>query len=299
MTRGEEQRFLTVVGLVTPDDEVQLFPGFSTLSAHRAGPDRESPYEVELLGRGDVVLGRRRVAIQQICYDGDAARGHVALMGKVPIPDGTVALRILREKTVLLLRELPAEAPEVRLTWRPPDRPDYGQQTIAWEADHPAGAELNFIVVYDARDDGSWQPLSLVTTSMSHEVDFARLPGGPRCRIGVLASDGLNTVQATSEPFSLPPRPCQPFIIAPLDGDRVAEGTTVVLQGQGYWLEEDRPETEQLEWSSSLDGRLGAGPTLPVVLRRGEHAITLTAGSAERASSTAVLVTVGESSPPA
>jgi hypothetical protein len=66
----------------------------------------------------------------------------------------------------------------------------------------------------------------------------------------------------------------------------------VILNGQGYWLEEDQPETVDLTWSSSLDGNLGRGAHLTVALSAGLHAITLRAGSGERVSSSTVSVNV-------
>lgn len=290
-------RYLTVLGLVGPDDQLDLFPGFVTESDHRVLTDRDSPYVVELLGRGDTVLDRRQLPAQELCGDG-LSTGGVALMGKVPYPDDTRAMRILRGDQVLLERTVSEQAPEVRLTWRPSDRPR-DRESVTWEANHPADLPLHFIVGYDHLGDDGWRPVSLVTSATSHEVDLAHLPGGPHCRLTVLATDGFHTVQSTSAPFELPPRPCQAFVLAPLDGDQLPADSPVVLHGQGHWLEDDRVERDELRWFSSLDGELGRGATLTRRLRPGRHEITLVAGTEGRSSTTSVTVDVAGGSHPA
>jgi hypothetical protein len=164
---------------------------------------------------------------------------------------------------------------------------------LTWTARHIDERPLHAIVVYDPVGDDGWRPVSLVTEELSYEVDLRQLPGGPHCRLGVVCSDGFNTVQVASPPFPLPLRPCQAFIVAPLDQERFAVGERVVLRGQGYWLEEDQPEEADLRWWSSLDGPLGRGGTLSATLSPGLHALTLAAGRGERIGTMTVTVSVG------
>jgi hypothetical protein len=286
-----EDRFLTVIGHVTSDDRVDLFPGFATSESHRVEADVESPFVAELLDQDGGVLARHPLPTQELCADGEAI-DLIALMGKVPVPSSTSALRIRRDDRTLYERPVSREPPELRLTWRPTGRPS-GRETVTWEATHPADLDLHFIVVYNNReDDSGWRPVSLVTPGTSQEVDLEQLPGGPNCRLGVICSDGFNTVWATTSPFELPLRPCQAFIVSPLAGERFSSGEAVVLRGQGYWMEEDRPEMEELTWASSLDGELGRGATVPVALQRGQHTVTLSAGHGDRISTASVSVRV-------
>jgi hypothetical protein len=283
------ERFLTVIGHVGSDDRVELFPGFATSEPHRVAEEVDSSFVAELLDRDGRVVGRYAVPAGELCADEEPIDG-TALMGKVPIPSGTAALRIRRDDRTLYERPVPSEQPEVHMTWDPPDQPG-SRETVTWEASHPADLDLYFIVVFNNReDDSGWRPVSLMTSATSHEVDLQQLPGGLKCRLGVICSDGFNTVQATTAPFELPLRPCQAFIVAPLEGERFYSGETVVLRGQGYWMEEDRPEMEELTWSSSLDGELGRGATVSVALRRGQHSVTLRAGYGERISTASVTV---------
>jgi hypothetical protein len=74
------------------------------------------------------------------------------------------------------------------------------------------------------------------------------------------------------------------MIFAPQDGATFAPGQLGVLHGQGLYLEENKPETEALAWTSSEDGDIGTGMTVQMAkLSPGAHRITLTAGTGERA----------------
>ena len=147
------------------------------------------------------------------------------------------------------------------------------------------------MVCYSNTDGADWHFLSFTIQEPVYEVDFDRLPGGTRCQVGVVASDGVNTVLTATRSFPVPTKPCQALILAPEEGATVGAGETVTLQGQGYYLEEREPELEQLDWSSSVDGALGTGPVLDVALSPGTHQITLRAGTRERRCEATVGVT--------
>ena len=73
---------------------------------------------------------------------------------------------------------------------------------------------------------------------------------------------------------------------------RRLDGQDVVLAGNGWWLEDARPELERLSWCSDRDGELGRGQTVRTTLSPGEHRLVLTAGDGERAGEEAVTVHV-------
>ena len=81
------------------------------------------------------------------------------------------------------------------------------------------------------------------------------------------------------------------MILAPADKATVS-GHLVTLQGQGYYLEEDRSEVAQLVWSSSRDGALGTGQLIQSKLSPGEHTITLIAGQGTRQGTETITISV-------
>jgi hypothetical protein len=274
-------RYLTVVGLLYPDNRLELRPGFSTELPDLAIEDRESGVSVELLGESGEVLLRWGVAAGPVCADGARVAYHL-IAAKVPVPAGSRALRVLRDDVVVEEVELAREPPRLSLEWDPPDRPE-GRQVVAWQAEHPEGRELSFLVAYSPTGGKTWQPLSGPISERELEIDFDVLPGGEGCLVQVRASDGFNTVSAESETFAVPIKPCAAMILSPEEGAELAADEPVLLQGQGFYLEEARPELEALRWSSSVDGPLGEGTLVHLPgLSPGDHEVVLEAGEGER-----------------
>jgi hypothetical protein len=111
--------------------------------------------------------------------------------------------------------------------------------------------------------------------------------------VAVIATDGVNTVRSESKSFSVNVKPCLALILAPADGTVIAQDEWITFRGQGFLLEENRPETEALVWRSSKDGELGRGM---VLMRRrltlGLHEIMLMAGTGKRAGRASISVQV-------
>lgn len=274
-------RFLTVLGILHPDNRLQLVPGFTTGEAAFAAEDPESGVTVEITDAGGRTLVRHRITAGPMCADGVELR-ELMVAGKVPFPDEARGMRVMRDDVLVGEFEIPAEGPAVKLRWRQPAAPVTGTRKVAWSAQHPEGLELTHLLAY-SHDAQRWQPLSPPTPSTEAEIDFDVLPGGRKCRLAVLTSDGFNTTRTESKPFAVAVSTCQAFLLAPEPGTEVAADDRLTLRGQGYWLEEDRPEREDLRWASSIDGPLGEGTIVQVTgLSPGEHVISLEAGSGDR-----------------
>jgi hypothetical protein len=281
-----------VRGLLFVDNTFERQPGF-TVADVPATDDRESPLRVELLdGEGNVAL-RAGIPLGVPCADGPGADPSFRLAsGIVPLPAKAAAARFLVDDVVVEEYRFPEGEPVVAFTAVPADGAR-GRVTVGWESRHPSDAPLSSVASYSSDDGASWQPLGLPTNSSEVEVDLDAVAGGERCRVSVTTTDGVHTVTTISEPFKLELRPCVAMILAPGPGLVLAEGETLHLQGQGYWLEEREPEFEALFWSSSLAGALGSGPVVDVVgLEGGAHEITLEAGEGDRAGRASVEVEV-------
>ena len=281
-----------VHGLLFADNRFERQPGFTTRDLP-ATDDSESPLRAELLDiEGRVVL-RAGIPLSAPCGDGPGAEPPFRFAGAaLPLPATAAAARFMVNDVVVDEYRFPEGEPVTTFTAVPADGAS-GLATVAWESKHPSDAPLTTVVSYSSDDGESWQPLGLPTAGNEVEVDLDALPGGERCRVSAKTTDGVHTVTTISEPFTLALRPCLPMILAPEPGLVIAEGETLHLQGQGYWLEEHRPEFEGLFWSSSLAGALGSGPVADVVgLEAGTHEITLEAGEAGRAGRATVEVVV-------
>ncbi len=171
-----------------------------------------------------------------LCHD-HSTTAEQLVAAKVPFITGTRAIRIFRDEVLIHEVEVPRSGPAVRLAWRIP-RTGKGRQVIRWTAEHPEGRPVHFVLAYSHNDGSNWMALCFSGPDTEQEVDFDLLPGGDRCRIAVMATDGVNTVNVSSRPFKVPIKPCTEMILAPAAGTRFARGEPVQLRGQGNWLEE-------------------------------------------------------------
>jgi hypothetical protein len=271
------------------DNRLLLEPGFVTDEPGDPSGEGEDALMAEVVGEDGGTLLHHPLATARFVGDGEAM-AEQAVLGKIPLPEGARIIRFLRDGILVHELVLPQAEPGVRLEWDPGDGPS-GRQTVKWSAKDPEGLPLRFLPAYSNDGGQTWRPLGLPTTETSLEVDFDTLPGG-NGRIAVLATNGGRSARADSAAFRLPKRPCLATILSPEDGAMVPSGREVWLQGQGYYLEEGRPELEQLAWESSIDGDLGAGPLVAARLSDGTHDITLHAGPPKRRGSTAIRMVV-------
>jgi hypothetical protein len=289
--------YWTVRGLLFADNRFERWPGFTNVEG-AAVEDSESLLRAELIDSDGRVLLRAGIPMDTPCVDGSGADPSFRLAaGTVPLPAKAAGARFLVGDVVVEEYRFPEGEPVTAFTSLPNDGAS-GRVVVAWDSEHPGDAPLTSVVGYSSDDGVSWQPLGLPTVGNEVEVDLNALPGGERCRVCVKTTDGLHTVTTVSEPFALPLRPCLALILAPGSGLVIAEGDTLHLQGQGYWLEERRPELESLVWSSSLVGALGSGPVADVTgLQMGTHEITLEVGEGDRAGRATVEVVVTAAPP--
>lgn len=288
----EATRYLTVTGVLHPDNRLVLEPGFLTTEPAHAVEDRDSALVAELTDDNGRPLLRFRLPYGLPCTDGAAVTDRLVI-AKVPFPRATRSIRFVLDGVVIHALDVARTAPTVRLAWEPGEGTD-GVRPIRWQGEHPEGRTLQYLLSYSADDGRTWQPLSLPIPENEHEVDFDRLAGGDHCRIRVLASDGVNTTAAVSKPFRRPTQPCYAMILDPDNNIAFGRDEPVRFQGQGYYLEEREPELELLYWASSVDGPLGEGAIIEVFgLTPGAHTITLTAGREGRTGTTSVTIQIG------
>lgn len=199
----------------------------------------------------------------------------------VPFPEGTTKFQITRlgksgtTYTWDVLKDVlvSPHTPVVSITEPSGGSLCSGPTTIAWTASHPDGVKLFFDVEF-SHDGQEWTVLAMGISQNQLTEDFNILPGGDHAYVRVIASDGINSVIATSAAFNVPDKAPEVFIQEP-----VLLHPGIVLQGRAYdlidtWIYKD----SRLSWTSDRDGALGQGSRLFVKNPSpGQHLITLKA----------------------
>ena len=277
-------KYLTVVGSLSSEGKLLLHPGYITESDVKiqghSGNDPDEFLGVEMVDVNKGVISRNYLPLVDFCVGptkGVSVKDRM-VAGKVPFDPATRVLRFYHKNEVVHEVQVSQSAPTVDLNWKPSEKL-YGRQVLSWTGKHPENKPLHYIVCYSNTDGQTWQPLSLSLEENKYEIDFDQLPGGTG-RVRIVASDGVITVMVESEPFDVANKGCLAMILFPQDGATVGSREPVLFRGQGYYMDQQRPETQKLHWSSSKDGTLGHGAVLHVrKLSPGTHQISLTAGS--------------------
>ena len=87
-------------------------------------------------------------------------------------------------------------------------------------------------------------------------------------------------------------KPLVANIVSPFAGAHFKVGEQIKLQGYAADLEEGMVASDSLNWSSDLDGTLGAGGLREVTLSEGTHTITLDVSGGAASATTTVVVQV-------
>lgn len=220
------------------------------------------------------------------------------LDGAIAFPAGTARFEVRRDATVLATVPVTPAKPVVHVTAPAAKSTVHGQATITWTGSDADGDKLHYAVEYCASSHHC-EVLASDVTETSLKDNFDDLPGSKQAFVRVTATDGANTTVAESEKFTVPDKAPQVVIFEPEESFEVKAGQEVTLEGEAYDEQDGQlTSSQQLTWSSSLDGDLGGGPLLYThTLQVGTHEITLTATNAEgltAKASVSITVTPGD-----
>jgi ligand-binding sensor domain-containing protein len=153
----------------------------------------------------------------------------------VPFPSGTVKAEIRHNNQVLWSQTVSAHAPGVSFT--SPNGGSYaagGSLPVKWTASDMDGDPLSFYLEYSPDNGASWQPVALHLAGSSYDWAPGFSPASTAARLRITASDGFNTTQAVSVPFTLTARPPVAVIRAPQNDASFLEGEAIHLEGGSY-----------------------------------------------------------------
>jgi len=271
-----EREHLYLSFCVYREGEVELLPTF-----HLGGlaptplPGKEWPMFCELLDEEERVVVSQRCYLRYPYYDPE---GPFLLFNEVlPWVPGvrSIAFRLRGEEIHRV--EIGEQAPEVRrLDW---DRREEDRAQVSWDVNTPAEAPPAHHVLRYSNDGGnSWRVVMPPSTEPRYDLDMTLLPGGEDCRVQLVTSANIRTTTTETEPFAVPRKPREAYILALDQGDAAfTQGEPVLFMGSGFSPDFGTPDLEEMVWRSDVDGALGVGhQILAQTLSKGHHRITLT-----------------------
>jgi len=209
----------------------------------------------------------------------EANEDEMAIFGEVvPWVQGTARIELMHGTDVLAARTVSSHTPTVSIIYPQGGETLHGEAQIKWTAEDADGNDLSYTIFYSADDGQTWRVVASDWTTSTMTLDANSLPGSDRARLRVLVSDGVNTGQADSAVFRIPPNAPKPVILKPGDGKDYGLDQVLDLMGSAWDEEDGNLDDTSLTWTDDVSGVLGTGATLyAVTLTPGYHTITLTA----------------------
>ena len=196
----------------------------------------------------------------------------------MPWVDGTTSVAVVHNDVVLDEVQVSANAPVVNFTSpaSPETWTDGSTETLTWEGSDADGDDLSYSILYTGGGD-VWELIETGITGTSYDVEVDFFAGSDVAQFGVVATDGLNVGKDETPLLRIPNKAPMVVISNPAPGTIVTPGGLLVLSGSAVDLEDGSIPDESYEWTSDVDGFLGAGPSYPLSgLSNGLHMITLT-----------------------
>jgi Tol biopolymer transport system component len=259
--------------------------GAVEIEASATAGEGTGAYAVEARDAGGTVLATRRFDAAEGEWEGGTTSPRFSVM--LPVMAGAARL-VLVGPGDAELGEIVFEgsAPTVSIT--APTVPQTLVDTFALEwstTDDDGGTHLSW-VEYSIDGGATWDMLTPRIDGTSLVLDSATLAGSSSAMFKVIVSDGANTGSATAGPFSIPEKGPQAQITAPTNHS-FRDGQLVWLQGVAFDEDDGFLDDTSVTWSSSKDGALGSGASLPVYdLSNGAHTITMTARDSDNNAAT-------------
>jgi hypothetical protein len=282
-----ETVYLRVAGVLHPDGRYEARPGWETRHVvYRAGDD--GPFVAKLLDGSGRPLAQARMSTGEDGCGPWAPTQRLELTAYLPF-DGTAA------DVVVVDTELGRELNRTPIHPAQP-RVEIAEVDLAgtrlrarWTATHPLPLTYN-VALFAGRSRAFTLAVDQGGTTV--DIDIGHLPGGDESHVVVVATDGVRSSSAVSDPFRIDGAPARAVIISPAADARVAADEPFSLVGLVVDAAGEPVDDAELRWS--VDGevvaegiRLTGVPGLPA----GEHTVRLErAGDAPTVPATASLV---------
>jgi hypothetical protein len=282
-------RLLVVGSIDAASNDVTLQPLFIVPNSGEIKERIPGPYTIVLRDAGGAELARYPFTPDVVQEEGVDL---LFINELVPFVEGTSRVDIEGPTGMLHSVSAGPAAPSVQLV-APNGGEVLDQPTvpIAWTSDDADGDLLTFSLQFSKDGGATWEMVAQYLQGNSVELDAANIGRTEQGKFRVLVSDGVHTSSDDSDgTFIVPNRFPSATIVEPAGPVTIAVGQTLSLEGDAYDVDTGTLGEEQLQWSSSVDGALGAGASLAVsTLSVGQHVISFRADDGEGGVTTATV----------
>jgi hypothetical protein len=281
----QSQRLIAYRGTITEKDNAVALEPWESYTDSADIPDTFGKFTLKAVDQSGNTLATQALKVEfYVTTNPPRHLTEAPFSGTMRFPEGTARFQIVRAGDGAILKELAVSATPPQVSAVTPTTPGSlisGPYTITWTARDAEADGLTYKVEYNADPAGGqseWMVLATELEERQWVEDFSQLPGGPAAVLRVTATDGVLAGSALSAIFTVPFKAPQAFIDELEWGSRYEYGATILLEGEGYDLNDGWLPNDKLQWTSDLAGLLGHGSPLMVEnLQPGEHTITLTA----------------------
>jgi len=259
---------LVVRALMVNDGRSVLLPAYMTTGV--VGVDSASSRNrLETLDSSGTIIASYPCDPHQVVDLGGVV-GFIA--GAIPWDSTARLLRLVVDDRIVDSLRRSIHPP--RITIEAVERIGVDSIRLRWSAIDDDGDVVVAMIAY-SHDALVWRLLVADAEPGTVILPVDGLPGGSDCRLRLIATDGVNTVEATSDPFAAPTRPPVVGIMAPDNGGTIEPGSSTFLLGFGDDPEKGVIADSLLVWRSDRDGELGHGARVVARLSDGAHRIVL------------------------
>ena len=191
-----------------------------------------------------------------------------------PAFDDLKKIQIIKDGAVVAERTQSSYAPQLELL-EPQGGEHYNSVlTVRWLAQDQDQDILLATVSYSADGGQTFQTLGVDIGGTEFQYDASQLPGSEQAIVRVMVTDGFITRTVESSLFSVDQKAPNITILSPQANVTHLSGAPLSLQAETFDLEDGLLPGAAVSWQSNLDGALGMGNPLAVVLTEGEHTLT-------------------------
>jgi hypothetical protein len=191
-------------------------------------PETNATYRLVLFDKEGQVLNRATVsALNERCDSLDPLT--YVIKGSIALRPHAAQVKLFNEDIVLWQSPV-RDAPTLEIVeFKPPENRKVPAQLTLRHSQVFEGAFYNVIYEWAERQS---RLISCIAPKATLNLDLANLPGGEKCRVWVQFSNGLRSVQASTDFFEMSLLGPKLRIVSPQEGATLLPGQPLMMQGQ-------------------------------------------------------------------